>query len=351
MPSPRLLQAVPPTLGSAVASSRHDQDGRQEFSIFIGFGSACQPANAEIQAARVAKARNVSALPSEEGGALGRMSAARSTICNESRIVGRAALIRRFAPPSPKGRRTRKQVWANLQRIVFLIALAVACSAQSALAQSTLFNIPTTDTVAKGKVYLEFDFQAQLPKPAGADRQYTIDPRVVAGPGGNVEIGANVEGFRTPPITSTRLEPNIKWKFVHDNNNGLAAAAGSILYVPLNHRDTMNTFALVYGNFSKKLNPGNNGPRFTAGTYGVVTNGTWVGPKAGALVGYEQPIQSKITFVADWFSGKNFFGYFTPGFSIKLPANSVFNAGYSLGNNSYHGNDNRFLFLYYGITF
>jgi hypothetical protein len=69
------------------------------------------------------------------------------------------------------------------------------------------------------------------------------------------------------------------------------------------------------------------------------------------LVGYEQPIQSKISVVADWFSGKNTFGYFTPGISITLPANGVFNAGYSLGNNSYHGNDNRFLYLFYGITF
>jgi hypothetical protein len=234
---------------------------------------------------------------------------------------------------------------------VYLSAIFVILSAQSALAQSTLFNIPTTDTVAKGKVYLEFDFQPQLPKPPAADRQYTIDSRVVVGPGGNVEFGANMEGFVTPPITTLRFEPNIKWKFADDDNYGLAAAAGSILYAPLNHRDTTDTFALVYGNLSKKLNPGNSGPRFTAGPYGVVTNGTWAGPKAGALVGYEQPLHSKITFVADWFSGKNFLGYFTPGFSIMLSANSVFNAGYSLGNNSYHGNDNRFLYLYYGITF
>jgi len=29
----------------------------------------------------------------------------------------------------------------------------------------------------------------------------------------------------------------------------------------------------------------------------------------------------------------------------------VLNAGYSLGNDSYHGNDNRFVFVYYGVTF
>jgi hypothetical protein len=97
---------------------------------------------------------------------------------------------------------------------------------------------------------------------------------------------------------------------------------------------------------------GNYGPRFTAGPYGVVSGGSaWIGPKAGAIVGYEQPIHPKVSIVADWFSGKNFFGYFTPGVSITLPANGLLNAGYSLGNDSYHGNDNRFLFVYYGVTF
>ena len=232
-----------------------------------------------------------------------------------------------------------------------LLAIHLFCSAQLALAQSTLFNIPTTDTVAKGSVYLEFDYLPQIPKPSFADRQYIINPRVVAGPGDNVEFGSNFQIFHSSPTTTTLFQPNIKWKFAHDNNNGLAAAVGGILYTPFNHRETTDTFGLIYGSFSKKVKTGNYGPRLTAGPYGVVSGGSFAGPKAGALVGYEQPIHTKLTFVADWFSGKNFFGYFTPGVSITLPANGVFNAGYSIGNDSYHGNDNRFLFLYYGVTF
>jgi hypothetical protein len=237
-------------------------------------------------------------------------------------------------------------------RRILLLAFGLFCSAQIARAQSTLFNIPTTDTVAKGKVYLEFDYLPQIPKPAGADRQYTINPRIVAGPGGDIEFGSNFAVFRTPPTTTTLFQPNIKWKFAKDDNKGLAAAVGVILYTPLNHANTTDTFSLLYGSFSKRVKRANYGPRFTAGPYGVVGGGrTFAGPKAGALVGYEQPLHSKITFVADWFSGKNFFGYFTPGVSITFPANGVFNAGYSIGNDSYHGNDNRFLFLYYGVTF
>ena len=105
---------------------------------------------------------------------------------------------------------------------------------------------------------------------------------------------------------------------------------------------------------SKKVKTGNYGPRFTAGPYGIVSGGAdWVGPKAGAILGYEQPVGAKASFVADWFSGKNGFGYFTPGMSFTLPANGLLNIGYSLGNDSYATphNNNRFLFVYYGVTF
>jgi hypothetical protein len=72
------------------------------------------------------------------------------------------------------------------------------------------------------------------------------------------------------------------------------------------------------------------------------------------ILGYEQPLSKKISFVADWYSGKNYYGYFTPGLSITLPGNGLFNAGYSIGNDSWANSNatkNRYVFLYYGITF
>jgi hypothetical protein len=206
--------------------------------------------------------------------------------------------------------------------------------------------------VAKGKIYFEFDYLPQIPKPDFADRLHIINPRIVVGVGGNVEAGANFATFHTPGTTNVFIQPNVKWKFANDDNQGLAAAAGGILFTPINNRTGVDTFGLVYGDFSKKVKTGNYGPRFTAGPYGIVSGGnTWVGPKAGVILGYEQPVHSKASIVADWFSGKNAFGYFTPGVSFTLPANGLLNIGYSLGNDSYNGNDNRFLFVYYGVTF
>jgi hypothetical protein len=174
----------------------------------------------------------------------------------------------------------------------------------------------------------------------------------VVGVPGNIEVGANFASYHTPGTTNAFFQPNIKWKFANRDNEGMTAAVGGILYTPINNRTGVDTYGLVYANFSKKVKTGTYGPRLTAGPYGIISGGSdWVGPKAGVILGYEQPVHAKASIVADWFSGKNGFGYFTPGVSFTLPANGLLNVGYSLGNDSYDGNNNRFLFVYYGVTF
>ncbi len=240
--------------------------------------------------------------------------------------------------------------------------------AQNALAQSTIFNIPTTDTVSKGKAYFEFDFLPQIPAADGADRIYTYNPRLVVAVSGNIEAGSNFLTYQNTtscnpvPHTCAYFQPNIKWKFYNNDNAGLAAAGGTVWNTPINKRDGQDSWGLLYAEFSKKVKTGNYGPRFTAGPYGVVgvnrdfNEGpvSFFGPRAGAILGYEQPIYSKVSIVADWFSGENFYGFFTPGVSITLPGNGLFNAGYSIGNDSWANDNatkNRYLFLYYGETF
>lgn len=226
--------------------------------------------------------------------------------------------------------------------LVFLVFLAVP-----AKAQSTLFNIPSTDVVGKAGGYAEFDFFAQIP---GSDpRSYAYVPRVVVGLGGNVEAGVNVAAFKGGS-TQWYLQPNMKWKFAANDDKGVAASVGTILYTPMNNRSSFDDkfYGLVYGNVSKKVS-GDYGPRFTIGPYGIYSGGDgWSGPKGGVIAAYEQPIAPRVQFLVDWFSGENSFGYVTPGFSITLPGNGLFNAGYSVGNAGYH---NKLLFLYYGVSF
>jgi len=237
----------------------------------------------------------------------------------------------------------------------WVLGLAVGLSlsgiaVRPAAAQSTIFNIPSTDTVAQGKAYFEFDYLPQVPGPDGGDRFQTSTPRIIFGVSPQVEAGVNVSNFSQGGATASLFQPDVKYKFYADDAQGLAASAGFVWYIPINHRDVQPTFGLVYANVSKKIK---DGPRFTVGGYGVPAGDSFAGPKGGVLAGYEQPITPKVSFVADWFSGKNFFGYFTPGISITLPANGLLNIGYSFGNDSFQDppNHNRTLFVYYGITF
>jgi hypothetical protein len=218
---------------------------------------------------------------------------------------------------------------------------------QTTKAQSTLFNIPSTDVVAKKQTYLEFDFISHLESHRdGGFRAYV--PRVVFGLGKKLEAGLNVSfADALAPDQPVELQPNIKYQFYSNEGNGFAASVGGILYTPVAHRAGVDTFGLIYTVVSKKVK-GSYGPRVTGGGYGLVGRANGQGSEGGAIVGYEQPLHKTVSFVADWLSGRNRFGYLTPGLSLALPHASALYAGYSIGN---FGRKNNALFVYYGITF
>ena len=217
----------------------------------------------------------------------------------------------------------------------------------AAVAQSTLFNVPSTDVVSKQKVYLEFDFLSHFKSHADGGFQIYA-PRAVFGVGKGVELGVNITAVDTfAPKQPVYISPNVKWQFYNNEKAGVAVSAGGLLYMPIAHRAGADTYGFVYSVVSKKVKA-DYGPRLTGGGYALPGLADGLGTKGGAIVGYEQPLAKKVTFVADWFSGRNAFGYVTPGFSFTLPKSSLLNIGYSMGN---HGRGNNALFVYYGITF
>jgi hypothetical protein len=217
----------------------------------------------------------------------------------------------------------------------------------AAVAQSTLFNVPSTDVVSKKKVYLEFDFLSHFESHADGGFQIYA-PRAVFGVGKGVEVGVNltaVDAFA--PDQPIYLSPNVKWQFYSNEKTGVAVSAGGLLYTPIVHRGGADTYGFIYSVASKKVKS-DYGPRLTGGGYALPGLANGAGTRGGAIVGYEQPLAKRVTFVADWFTGKNAFGYVTPGFSFTLPKSSLLNVGYSIGN---RGRGNNALFVYYGITF
>lgn len=231
---------------------------------------------------------------------------------------------------------------------MFLVILWLATFTQTAPAQSTLFNIPSTDVVARKKVYFEFDFISHLEDHKDGGFQAYV-PRGVFGLGKRTEVGLNAAFLDTlAPNQSIELQPNIKHQFYQNEGNGVTVAGGGILYLPVTNRTGTDTFGLVYTVVSKQVRA-TRGPRVTGGAYGLVGRVNGSGTNGGAIVGYEQPlVPGKISFVADWLSGRNRFGYLTPGFSITVTKTSALYAGYSIGN---QGRKNNALFVYYGITF
>lgn len=219
-------------------------------------------------------------------------------------------------------------------------------NSQVAVSQSTIFNIPSTDVVPKKKVYVEFDFLSHFESHDDGGFQIYA-PRAVFGIGKNVEVGVNVSVVDAlAPDQPVYISPNVKWQFYTNEENGVSVAAGGLLYTPIARRVGADTYGFVYTVASKKVKS-DYGPRLTGGAYTLPGLADGLGTQGGAIVGYEQPLAKKVTFVADWFSGKNAFGYVTPGISITLPKSSLLNIGYSIGN---QGRGNNALFVYYGIT-
>jgi hypothetical protein len=248
-------------------------------------------------------------------------------------------------------------------RVACAVAGLSTLLAGSAMAQSTIFNIPSTDTVDKGKGYFEFDFLPQATVQDGFSRIFIYNPRFIAGLPHDVEVGVNFPIYHSSdfvdPSSFVYIQPNIKWKFFKNDAMGLAASAGAVVNVPLNSRDGQLSWAYIYGNISKKIMAAK-GARVTAGPYGVIAKQDdpvkvgFLGTRGGILLGYEQPLGGPVSFVADWFSGKNSIGYFTPGISVTLPHSGLLNIGYSWGNDSWENDNatkNRYVFVYYGVTF
>lgn len=222
----------------------------------------------------------------------------------------------------------------------------VVASAYGVSAQSTVFNIPSTDIQPAHRLYVEADFTAHLSSFASGGYQ-SYGPRIVYGLNKRMEVGFNAFYTWTSPAEATEIQPNFKFKIYENETNGVSVAAGTIAFIPVTERSTSTTRAMVYVVVSRNIK-GDHGPRFTAGSYALVGSFEPGTTKKGAMFGYEQPITKRVSFVADWATGNNDYGYVVAGMGINLTRKSTLYAGYNFGN---QGRANNSLGIYYGFTF
>lgn len=206
-------------------------------------------------------------------------------------------------------------------------------------AQQTIFNVPTTDVLDKGKVYVELDAAFKTNDQDALSKFSSFVPRVVVGTGGNVEVGLNVTGNIQPGDDATTLVPSVKWKFYENEKKDVAFAAGTNVYIPVRNRG-YNVGSYTYINGSKTINK----TRLTAGGYVFSKNVVASAARAGGQFGIEQTVNSKFAVAADWITGKHAAGYFTPGVIYKPTPKVTTYFSYSLGNTGIKEGNHFFLF-------
>jgi len=207
-------------------------------------------------------------------------------------------------------------------------------------AQQTIFNVPTTDVLDHGKVYVELDASFKFTDQDELRRFSSFVPRVVVGVGGNVEVGLNVTGNVQPGSDSTTLVPTVKWKFYENEKKDTALIAGTNLYIPVRNR-AYNLGTYSYLAVSKTINK----TRLTAGGY-VASKNVFAANavRGGGQFGFEQTVNSKFSVAADWITGKHASGYFAPGVVYKPTSKLTTYWAYSIGNAGAAQGNHFFLF-------
>lgn len=233
------------------------------------------------------------------------------------------------------GRDRRKEMIKQLFFVAILFGSTVYVRAQQ-----TIFNVPTTDVLDRGKVYFELDAAFKTNNQAAVRRFSSFVPRFVVGVGGNVEVGLNVTGNIQPGADSTTLVPTVKWKFYQNEKKDTALVAGTNFYIPVRNR-SYKAGTYSYLAVSKTIDK----TRLTAGGY--VASKNVFAPNAtrgGGQFGIEQTVNSKFSVAADWITGKHGSGYFTPGVIYKPHPKVTTYWSYSIGNTGATRGNHFFLF-------
>lgn len=227
-----------------------------------------------------------------------------------------------------------------------IVLLLVLASAKESNAQQTIFNVPSSDILDKGKVYVELDVTFKPNNGDDAGRFSSFVPRIVVGTGSDFEVGLNVTGNIQPGADTTTLVPAVKWRPYYNEDNGWSVVVGDNVFIPVRNK-SYDIGNYAYAQVSKSFK---SGTRLTAGGYHfsedvVAPNAS----RAGAQFGFEQRVNDYLNINADWYTGKHAAGYFTPGVAFKPHPKVTGYVGYSIGNTNV-GDGNHFFYAAIGIN-
>lgn len=231
-------------------------------------------------------------------------------------------------------------MWKAIIANSILIISVFALLSTRAFGQQTIFNVPTTDVLDRGKVYVELDAAFKVHDQNSVRKFSSFVPRIVVGAGGNVEVGLNVAGNIQPGTDSTTIVPTVKWRFYKNEKTGFALMAGTNVFIPVRKRAyKFGSYSYLAGSKTIKKT------RLTAGAF-VASKNVFAtnAVRAGGQFGIEQIINSKVTVAADWITGRHSSGYVTPGVIYKPHPKVTTYLSYSIGNDKAAAGNHFFLF-------
>ena len=162
------------------------------------------------------------------------------------------------------------------------------------------------------------------------------------------EVGANFFYTRNGNRPSPKeFQANVKYRAFQNEKYGVAVSTGAQFFIPLDKSAGTRAYSMVYANASKTVNP-LNGMRLTGGFYKIIGANRDFGSKRGVIIGIEQPLIRRFTFIGDWYSGNNRFGYSAAGLNYAITKKQFVLIGYNFGN---FGAGNNAFSAFYGFTF
>lgn len=207
---------------------------------------------------------------------------------------------------------------------MFLLAL-------SALGQSVIISVPSTDITPKGELMIAHE--SQFNRFSGGKNYWNSFTFGTYGIGKNTELAATLYGVGRPASGNNALGVGLKQRLL-DVKLGhwhVESTAGFMLPISLSGN---GTGYWGFGNVSVKT-PGTE-TRITVGpSYG--TRQIFGRRTYSTIVGIEQPVSKKWSLLADWFTGTHDIAAGIAGFSWRPIHELIIIGAYKIPNNAISG--------------
>ena len=215
-----------------------------------------------------------------------------------------------------------------------LVLAAMLLTGTSARGQETVFDVPSADILARGKVYGELDGTLRP-----ADGLAAFTPRVVVGIGRRIEVGLNFNGLSEPATGEWTLSPTAKWRLWSKDEAGWTFYVGDDVFFPVRQR-SYNAGNYFYASFSKQWKEGT---RIGFGGYDFTKNVVAEANRAGGQFTFEQTVNKRLTLAAEWYTGNHADGYVNPGAIVKVTSKLTLYLAYQIGNAGVTSGNHQFL--------